>query len=467
MKNFNYTNVPEQLLYRRRGSLDEFGVDDVPSLNYFIHERLLNRYSRFCNYEDFACDLFNCAYYLCTLAMADSHPERRLGFIILRVCERMRYNHEYVGVIIGIMLLQMWVRRWNMPPHKLFKLYQKLSNELRREEYSDLFESFFYRITCKIQSKKLEETLKHSSENEFERCEITRRQLSEVNGEWNIASHLGTDLDKVWEFVKAIGKNEKEQQTIVDYLRDEMHSSFEKGYEHKYFFESLDDKIHRLYHGKEDDEKLNQEIWAQQEEEYMHEMEFDFFKSEHKRLSDENARLREEVEHLKASANASLVIKETVDVAVDSNTQPSLHEEKENDFSKLLDEKDAIINEQKERIADYSAKYDPEDIKKRKVVAMTGKQHAILLLAFLAHHDRLPHTRTNLSFLLSFIASCNETTMHDYLKRRFTQDECETLAKVFDADCPFIAKIIRELPGKLDKDKSEKNKAKALKTVNI
>lgn len=140
--------------------------------------------------------------------------------------------------------------------------------------------------------------------------------------------------------------------------------------------------------------------------------------------------------------------------------------QKDDEISKLLAEKDAIIKEQEERIADYAAIFDPQDINKKKIAAMTGKQHAIFLLAVLAHHDRLPHARTNLSFLLSFIASRNETTMFDYLKGRFTQDECETLAKVFDTDCPFIAEMIRELPEKLEKDKSEKNRAKALKNNN-
>ena len=140
--------------------------------------------------------------------------------------------------------------------------------------------------------------------------------------------------------------------------------------------------------------------------------------------------------------------------------------QKDDEISKLLAEKDAIIKEQEERIADYAAKFDPQDINKKKFAAMTGKQHAIFLLAVLAHNDRLPHARTNLSFLLSFIASRNETTMCDYLKERFTQDECETLAKVFDTDCPFIAEMIRELPEKLEKDKSEKNRAKALKNNN-
>ena len=140
--------------------------------------------------------------------------------------------------------------------------------------------------------------------------------------------------------------------------------------------------------------------------------------------------------------------------------------QKDDENSKLLAEKDAIIKEQEERIADYAAIFDPQDINKKKIAAMRGKQHAIFLLAVLAHHGKLPHARTNLSFLLSFIASRNETTMFDYLKGRFTQDECETLAKVFDTDCPFIAEMIRELPEKLEKDKSEKNRAKALKNNN-
>ena len=129
-------------------------------------------------------------------------------------------------------------------------------------------------------------------------------------------------------------------------------------------------------------------------------------------------------------------------------------------------EKDKIINELQQRIADYEAIFDPQDIKRKKVIAMTGKQHVILFLAVLAYHNKIPNARTNLSFLLSFISSRNESTMIDYLKNRITQEECDTLAQYFNQETPFIASLIRELPKKLEKDKSEKNRAKALNNTN-
>lgn len=164
-------------------------------------------------------------------------------------------------------------------------------------------------------------------------------------------------------------------------------------------------------------------------------------------LHAEIAKLKVEVENLKAQ------LKE----ASDKNFQ-----------SKEITntEKDKIINELQQRIADYEAIFDPQDIKRKKVIAMTGKQHVILFLAVLAYHNKIPNARTNLSFLLSFISSRNESTMIDYLKNRITQEECDTLAQYFNQETPFIASLIRELPKKLEKDKSEKNRAKALNNTN-
>ena len=137
------------------------------------------------------------------------------------------------------------------------------------------------------------------------------------------------------------------------------------------------------------------------------------------------------------------------------------------DIKQLLTEKEAIIKEQQSLIDDYSARFDPKDIKKKKICAMTGKQHVILFLAVLAHHNRLPNSRKTMSYLMSFIASRNESTMVDYLGDAISKDECEKLAQVFDNEKqPFIAGLIRKLPEKLEIDKIEKNRTKALKKTN-
>jgi len=156
------------------------------------------------------------------------------------------------------------------------------------------------------------------------------------------------------------------------------------------------------------------------------------------------------IKELETSVNSTTIGKTTVDVDNEKINQ-------------LITEKDNTINELQQKISDYASRFDPKDVKGKKVFAMTGKQHAILLLAVLAHHNRIPNARTNLSYLLSFIASRNESTMKDYLKERITPKECEELAKYFDDVVPFIGNLIRALPDKLEKDKSEKNRAKVLK----
>ena len=57
--------------------------------------------------------------------------------------------------------------------------------------------------------------------------------------------------------------------------------------------------------------------------------------------------------------------------------------------------------------------------------------------------------------------------MEDYLGDAISNEECETLARVFDNEKqPFLASIIRQLPDKLERDKLEKNRTKALKKHN-
>lgn len=173
---------------------------------------------------------------------------------------------------------------------------------------------------------------------------------------------------------------------------------------------------------------------------------------------DRNARIAE-LEKENAELKAKLA-----NQPVESNGD---NNEKQKNITQQLAEKEAIIKEQERLIEDYSARYDPKDIKKRKVSAMTGKQHIILFLSVLAHHKRLPNSRKTMSSLMSFIASRNQSTMEDYLGDAISKEECENLAKVFDNEKQFfIARLIRELPEKLENDKKEKNRTKALKKTN-
>ena len=73
--------------------------------------------------------------------------------------------------------------------------------------------------------------------------------------------------DTLLEFIFAIGKDEKEQQVIANFMRDQLIKSFENGQEHKWFFDGIDREIHDLYHGEEDRARDQAEFEAYQEQE--------------------------------------------------------------------------------------------------------------------------------------------------------------------------------------------------------
>lgn len=130
---------------------------------------------------------------------------------------------------------------------------------------------------------------------------------------------------------------------------------------------------------------------------------------------------------------------------------------------KTIEEKTQTLNEQQRIIDDYTAKYDPKQKGKEKHHILTGKQHVILYLAVLAHHNRIPNARENLSWELSLIAGRAESYMKRMLKEAITQEECDKTAKLFHETTPFIEGLIKALPQKLKGDKSEKNRKKVLK----
>ena len=95
--NFNYCDIPEDMLYCRRHSLDDFGVEDPSTLNYYIEKRLFKQFiSTVPNYEEFVTALFNTSYYVCTMARCERHPERRFGKYKLKMMKAYppRFRHS-------------------------------------------------------------------------------------------------------------------------------------------------------------------------------------------------------------------------------------------------------------------------------------------------------------------------------------------------------------------------------------
>ena len=483
--NFNYTSVPEDLLYSDRRHLDDFGVEDSSSLNHIIEREIDRMYGSYPDYENFARDLFNTAYYICTMALVDSHPQRRFGAYLLIIDRKMRGRADEIGVVLSIVLAQLYAHKWDETNPNIDSLANKIFNEIDKNHTVIFYELYTY-IHQEFEEGGEEKTV--PPESDFLPREITMGVLKKTRSHWDWNNHFGTDTDKMLEFIFAIGKNEEEQRLIATFLEEETHPSFEKGADHKFCFEYIERKIYLKHHAAEENAEIEAQIDAEIEKEYEIQFELDYYRDEFPKLKADNENLRAEIEKMKNHNTATNDEKTNLD---DSPLNARIAElEKENAELKathtqhpvatnnedieelkkkaqLLAEKEAIIKEQERLIEDYSARFDPKDIRKRKVIAMTGKQHVILILSVLAHHERLPNSRKTMSSLMSFIASRNQSTMEDYLGDAISKEECDNLANVFENEKqPFIAGLIRELPEKLEKDKIEKNRTKALKKNN-
>lgn len=289
----DYTSLPKELIYKERTNLEDFGVDDKPSLNNFIYEHLFNAYYREHDFEGLALRIFNCSYYICTMALAEKRPEIRFGAYLFEASSSY-YSVSYKNIVLAIVLLQFWARRWDMPGHRISRFAKLIENELREKDYDNIFKGFFYSITQKMQAAGIYEI---KSEDDFVPREINMRVLRDCDYGWYEV--FDKDEERVWGFISEIGKNEEEQKTIVAFLRDELYSVFDNELEKKYFFEGLESKIRKRFHGEEDRAREEAEFDAYIEQETLKELQAEWNKDRCEELEKIVAQQKEEIEQLK------------------------------------------------------------------------------------------------------------------------------------------------------------------------
>lgn len=289
----DYTSLPKELIYKERTNLEDFGVDDKPSLNNFIYEHLFNAYYREHDFEGLALRIFNCSYYICTMALAEKRPEIRFGAYLFEASSSY-YSVSYKNLVLAIVLLQFWARRWDMPGHRISRLAKLIEKELREKDYDNIFKVFFYSIIQEMQAAGIYEI---KSEDDFVPREINMRVLRDCDYGWYEV--FDKDEERVWGFISEIGKNEEEQKTIVAFLRDELYSVFDNELEKKYFFEGLESKIRKRFHGEEDRAREEAEFEAYIEQETLKELQAEWNKDRCEELEKIVAQQKEEIEQLK------------------------------------------------------------------------------------------------------------------------------------------------------------------------
>lgn len=445
----DYTKLPKQLIYRTRKNLEEFTTDNEK--NALIVDNMLDLdYFQGADFKEKALDFFNAAYYICTLILVDEHPEWSLPkYYEIAFCNQ---KNDLEGQAVTLSLVRTYMLHfgndWNDKHQKFIdKLDHYFDNHwvvrnnpfLDDLSYKNVYVNLISFSVATASFSPTEFALRVINQETIEEMQITHFT-------WT----LFTDFYKcniMQDIVFHVGKNEDEMTLLVGSLRHDAENFYSKS---NPYYESvcnrlaeIEEDIYYHFHGAENEAIMQAKIEELQNLGVVRPLQARITE-----LEKENAELKAKLAQKPVATNG------------DEN------EELKN-IKQLLVEKEQMIQEQQRLIEDYSARFDPRDLRKKKFLAMTGKQHIILILAVLAHNDRLPNSRRSMSLLMSFIASRNESTMEDYLGDAISNEECETLARVFDNEKqPFLASIIRQLPDKLERDKLEKNRTKALKKHN-
>lgn len=124
-------DIPRNLIYQERYSLDDFGVYDKGiSYNPFLYRELLNKKSPTGSIDrtEEILSIFNTAYYLCTLFLIDPSPEARIGSYF----SAAQYRNNYSPLIGNQIIALFYFYLYNM------ESYGKLSSTI--DEFTDLMD---------------------------------------------------------------------------------------------------------------------------------------------------------------------------------------------------------------------------------------------------------------------------------------------------------------------------------------
>ena len=450
----DYTKIPPQLIYKERRNLEDYAINN--NLNTIIVDNMVDfGYLQNPNFKIQALKCINAAYYICTLMQAENNPEWSLpNYYNIAYCKEKNNTINQAVTISLVCIYIHWFNKDWLHNHK--RLINKLDEYLRAHYIDDntpFPPDYSYRDTYNMLSQNILENFLMPAE-EFSLRRIDKEAIEDLQSSgftWTKFTDYYT-YSIMDDIVFSLGKNADEQLLLHDSFEHDALSFY--GDNNDYYQDTISHRLYSLWknirsynHMDDEEDKLRQEIFEYEMSHLPSQTAISPLNSRIAELEKENAELKTKLAHMPVATSHD-----------DGNLMTMSHQ---------LVEKDEYIKELQRRIDDYSARFDPKDLKRKIVLAMTGKQHIILFLSFLAHHDRLPNSRKTMSSIMSFIASRNESTMEDYLGDAISKEECENLAKVFDNEKQFfIAGLIRELPEKLEKDKKEKNRTKALKKTN-
>ena len=451
----DYLKIPRLLIYKDRNDLKDFGVQTPDTMNYLLFMYLKQQaLMGVPGAREVALRCFNNAYYICTLILleADDFPELRISDYVDKILEKEKGKGYVDEVCLASMAMAC--------------LLLAKYDEKRYGTDSEIWKKIYYRCT--------HYQWYHSSATEI--------FLNMMSWDYNITSSLSHIEFAPRDIIEAI----------------EEASPLNLAIGHKYICNSLSnvtDRRKAIYGADLAISRLNDDL-REIYEDWEYNPDTDSFEYEDDLIRDLDSeqRVRDSIEIRKSAVEYIIdhfPTKETTDNENKRESQiadlkaehDDLKEQlaKQQERNKIFEEQTKTIQEQKEEIARLKEELNATQLDEQNKIelnrllaeneelalavqsykdqgkGLTAPEAAILITAICLEMNQIPaNGREGLAPIIEFCWGKSSSTSSEALRRKVTNDSVEKLARKFDSLTPKLARIIRELPQKLEERNNER-----------
>jgi len=412
----DYLELPRELIYKERRSLEDF-ADENEELELIIDNMISNYYFSSADGKIRVLRCFNTAYYLCTLILlCDKHADWNFAkYCDIAYCNDNK-NNVYQAFTLSLVYIFLTHTYYEVPCKKLIeKLNDFLSSRAHFLQIGDPFlNDYFYSDVCNDLQKNLPEDWLFSEE--FKPRKIDNDIYHDVD-KHNSAWYRLTEYYRrkvVIKIVQSLGKDASEKKILVDLIRrdaERFYGSDSVVYtdQVKPLLEEIDKSISHEYNAS-----ATQTIQEAEIEEFK-------YQGDVRPLKAKIAELEKEIAYLKEQLP-------------DDSLQQQLA-----DAQKTIEELNLAVQSYKGQGKGLSA---PEA--------------AIFLTAICLELNQIPSNgREGLAPIIEYCWGKSNSTAAEALRRKVTEQSANKLACFFEDKAPKLARLIRELPQKLEKIKNE------------
>ena len=419
----DYIDFPRKLVYRERRGLEDF-VEEHEEITLFIDNMLDSYYFSSADGKERALRRFNTAYYLCTIILqCKSRPEWNFAKYCDIACCGDKNNKVYQSFTLSLVYIFLTHTFYEVPCKKLLKkletFFIKYGNALI---WNDPFlNDYTYKDVCNDLLKDAPDDLLIAEE--FIPRKIDKDIFRDVDGpgdQWSRKTNYydGQEIRKIVDF---LGKNEEEKHILIELIdRDAQRFYGSNGAPYiqnvKPMLEEMDECIYHEYN-----DAFNQTIAEAEMEDLQHQ-------GDVRPLQARIAELEAQLDNLQQNCNGQ---------NIDSNSE---------DIG-LLNRLSAENEELKLAVQSY----------KEQGKGLTAPEAAILITAICLEMNQIPaNGREALTPIIEFCWGKSNSTSSEALRRKVTVESAEKLASKFEGLTPKIARLIRELPQKLEERNNER-----------